>query len=47
MSWVLVEADASLPPDEWTLRLSEEGNRRALVLDGITFAPVAQAEDSK
>ncbi|WP_164008611.1 DUF2381 family protein [Pyxidicoccus trucidator] len=48
-SWVLVEAesDASLSPDAWTLRLSEEGNRRALVVDGISFAPVAQSHEGE
>jgi predicted Ser/Thr protein kinase len=38
--WVLVEAeaDALLSPGPWTLRVSEEGNGRAVVLEGLTFA---------
>ncbi len=42
--WVLVEAEVDdlRPPGPWTLRLTDEGDGRALVLDGITFAPYVQ-----
>jgi uncharacterized protein (TIGR02268 family) len=39
---VLVEAEADefLPPESWTLWLSEDGGGRPLVLSGIAFAPL-------
>lgn len=39
---ILIEAesDEALSPESWTLWLSEEGGGRALVLGGISFAPM-------
>ncbi|MFP2923701.1 DUF2381 family protein [Pyxidicoccus sp. 3LG] len=39
---ILVEAESDQPlaPESWTLWLSEDGGRRALVLGGIAFAPM-------
>ena len=44
---VEAEADESLSPESWTLWLSEDGGGRALVLSGITFAPMTWSREGE